>query len=320
MDRKDWEDWWEIAKSDPAATFFHSPLWAEIAKSEGYEPAPQFFSLDQRNAVLPAVKRTISASKLGMTWNLTKLQSTFAGCYGGIIAREGLPDVQELYQEIEDSADIINVVSSPIKDEFEAPWDNSNDFTQLLDLSKGLDKIEDGFSKGRRRGIDSAREEGVTIREAESKTDWETFFEAYQESLERWDNPTNNYDWSLIEKIYELQQKYPEHISLWLACVDGDIASGAIAFYWNEHADYWHGASFSEYFDYNPNDLLQYSIIEDAVDKGYRWYDFNPSGGHEGVIKFKEKFGPERKQIVRSNFRSRKLEIAKSAVDSIPGL
>jgi lipid II:glycine glycyltransferase (peptidoglycan interpeptide bridge formation enzyme) len=32
-------------------------------------------------------------------------------------------------------------------------------------------------------------------------------------------------------------------------------------------------------------------MIRHAVEHGYRWFDFNPSGGHEGVQKFKARFG-----------------------------
>ncbi|MUV59841.1 peptidoglycan bridge formation glycyltransferase FemA/FemB family protein [Halobacterium sp. CBA1126] len=310
MDDEDWRAWWNIAQSDSTATFFHSPLWAKVAEATGCDPAPQFPSTGQRDAVFPAVRETTSVSKLGATLNISILHSTFAGCYGGIIAKDNATDAGEFYQEVKDMADVVNVVGNPLRSEFDLDWDSSEDFTQILDLSGGMDEVENGFTKSRQKGIDAARDKGVTVREANSESDWKTYFEAYQDSLERWDNPTSNYDWPIFERIYDLGQEYPDHISLKLACVEGNIASGAIIFSWNQHVDYWHGASFSEYFDYNPNDLLQYSIIEDAIDAGYRWYDFNPSGGHEGVIQFKSEFGPERMKIYRRTHTDPKIEFA----------
>jgi lipid II:glycine glycyltransferase (peptidoglycan interpeptide bridge formation enzyme) len=41
--------------------------------------------------------------------------------------------------------------------------------------------------------------------------------------------------------------------------------------------------------------LLYAQIIRDAHNQGYRYFDFNPSGGHEGVVHFKESFGAVRK-------------------------
>jgi hypothetical protein len=317
MEEDDWRAWWNIAQSDPTATFFHSPLWARIAGATGCEIAPQFPSTGSRNAVFPAVRETTSVSKLGTTLNFSTLHSTFGGCYGGIITKSDINNIEKFYQEIQNMADIVNVVGNPIADGFDLDWDSSEDFTQILDLSGGIDEVENGFTKSRQQGIDAAREEGVTVREANSISDWNTYFEAYQDSLERWDSPTNNYDWPIFERIYELEQEYPEHISLKLACIDENIASGAIIFSWNQHVDYWHAASFSDYFEYNPNDLLQYSIIEDAVDAGYRWYDFNPSGGHEGVIQFKSEFGPEKIRINRASYIDPKIKALKKVKEKI---
>jgi len=310
MEDDDCKTWWNIAQSDPTATFFHSPLWAKITEAAGFDPAPQFPSTGQRDIVLPAVRETTSVSKLGATLNISILHSTFAGCYGGIITKDNAVDAGEFYQEVQNRADVVNVVGNPIAGDLDLDWDSSEDFTQILDLSDGMDEVKKGFTNSRRRGIDAAREGGVTVREANSKIDWKTYFEAYQDSLERWDNPTSNYDWPIFEQIYELEQEYPEHISLYLACVDGNIASGAIIFSWNQHVDNWHGASFSEYFEYNPNDLLQYSIIKDSIDTGYRWYDFNPSGGHEGVVKFKSEFGPKRMKVNRKSHTDPKIKFA----------
>jgi hypothetical protein len=37
--------------------------------------------------------------------------------------------------------------------------------------------------------------------------------------------------------------------------------------------------------------LLMAEAIRDASLRGYRWFDFNPSGGHAGVQDFKRRFG-----------------------------
>jgi lipid II:glycine glycyltransferase (peptidoglycan interpeptide bridge formation enzyme) len=36
-----------------------------------------------------------------------------------------------------------------------------------------------------------------------------------------------------------------------------------------------------------------YEVIKNACEKGYTWFDFNPSGGLEGVKAFKERFGAQ---------------------------
>ena len=48
-----------------------------------------------------------------------------------------------------------------------------------------------------------------------------------------------------------------------------------------------------KYFKVRPTNLLMYEAIKDACDRGYAWFDFNPSGGHEGVEAFKKNFGAQ---------------------------
>ena len=36
-----------------------------------------------------------------------------------------------------------------------------------------------------------------------------------------------------------------------------------------------------------------YEAIKDASERGITWFDFNPSGGHEGVWDFKKGFGAQ---------------------------
>ena len=44
---------------------------------------------------------------------------------------------------------------------------------------------------------------------------------------------------------------------------------------------------------------MYHNIILDAIEKGYKYFDFNPSGGHKGVVKFKETFGTNKLTIKR---------------------
>jgi hypothetical protein len=45
------------------------------------------------------------------------------------------------------------------------------------------------------------------------------------------------------------------------------------------------------YFSSRLVNLLFYEIIKDTCQNGYKWFDFNPSGDHQGVKAFKKNFG-----------------------------
>ena len=322
MTRSERETWWDVAESCPWATFFHTPLWADLATVRGYEPNPVRATVDGADIVFPAVKETELVKKFGVSKSLTVLKSMFAGTYGGWIAPDSahLPDA-EAYETVERAADVVLLAGNPItpdSDSDHAPdWSESEDFTQILDLSVGYDEIEQSFSDGRRWGVEAARDKGVTVSVADAKSDWEAYFGAYEASLERWDEPSSVYSWGFFERLFEMSEEYTDNVKLWLAEVDGEVASGAVVLYWNDHADYWHGASHAEYFDYQPNDLLQAEIIEDATRRNFRWYDFNPSGGHEGVVNFKSAFGPERRTIRRWEYRDPTVQMAKFVLDKL---
>lgn len=318
MYQPDWEEWWSLAESSQSSTFFHSPIWGELAAIRGYEPYPLASSSNGSSWLFPAVKREESFKKFGLGKTITILESMFSGTYGGLISpRSTAPPAADIYDKLEQEADIILTVDNPLSD-FPAPeWTEEDDFTQILDLSPGYSEVKEEFSDGRQWGIDAARDKGVSIREAEDKEDWEQYYQAYQASLERWDEPSSVYSWEFFEKLFELSKKYPKHIRLWLAEIDGAVGSGALVFYWNNHVDYWHAASHEEYFEYQPNDLLQAEIIKNAADDGYHWYDFNPSGGHEGVVEFKRQFDPEKRPIQRWEYKDPKIQIASSVLDKL---
>jgi CelD/BcsL family acetyltransferase involved in cellulose biosynthesis len=80
-------------------------------------------------------------------------------------------------------------------------------------------------------------------------------------------------------------------IKLWTAVVEDRLVAGALCFYGQGQVVYWHGAALEAYFHVRPVNLLFCEAIKDACETGYRWFDFNPSGGHEGVKAFKQSFG-----------------------------
>ena len=56
----------------------------------------------------------------------------------------------------------------------------------------------------------------------------------------------------------------------------------------------------SDYFWLRFVNLLISEFIEECCNRNFDWFDFNPSGGHEGVSSFKQSFGakPWRSPIV----------------------
>jgi lipid II:glycine glycyltransferase (peptidoglycan interpeptide bridge formation enzyme) len=93
-------------------------------------------------------------------------------------------------------------------------------------------------------------------------------------------------------------------VKLWLAERDGRLLGGALNFYWNRHAVGWHSAASGQALDSHAFAILVANAVEEACDRGFAWFDLNPSGGLEGVAAFKSRFGGERRAIERLRYQT----------------
>ncbi len=285
----EWDAAWEECDS---ATYFHSREWAEVwgAYTNGFiQPSPRWalFS-DHKTALLP-LSRTRSYKGL-----VSHYLSSPGGTFGGWLCK---PDLTLAHKRL--LADYLtcrlgNLVwrMNPYETFIDHPCaDMREDQTDVLDLTTGIDGLFRRWSKGHRSAVHKAIKQGVKVRTAVALNDWETYFQLYQSSLKRWaEKASSRYEWSFFRTMYNLRSS---HAKLWLACFNNVLVAGALCFYSKRHVVYWHGAALEDYFHLRPMNLLLYEAIRDGCERGYRWFDFNPSGGHDGVRAFKKSFATQ---------------------------
>jgi hypothetical protein len=294
--------WWSIAKECEYATFFHTPLWHQLAAATYPDYKDETILIRFKNgkeAILPLLN--VNANRM----LFKQLRSTFAGCYGGLISSSVIePNEQEsVYLSfLPKQFTQLKINGNPIYNNNlpSIPGKTNSDFTHLILLENNFEDIFSNFSKGHRSSYKKGCKMGVTVRKAQDIEDYREYFGAYLDSLRRWgENASSDYPWQLFEKGFYLSQDYPDNIKLWVAEVDNKLIAGAWVFYWNQHVVWWHGAAYEEYFNYYPNNVLQTKIIQNAVAHGFRYYDFNPSGGHASVASFKGRFGAEKRPFTQ---------------------
>lgn len=286
----EWDELWENCRY---ATYFHSRQWAEnciVGLNKKLKKSPIIFEFtDGITALLPLcyTQKYFFSTK--------RYLSSPAGTYGGWISRASLSYVHDelIKNYILSNFKPIIMRVNPFKDNAEAFVCDVVDETHAINLFIGFEGIKKVWSKGHLSGARKAKREGVTVREAQSEEDWQVYFSVYQDSLRRWgDKATSKYTWKFFKGMHAQKSNY---IKLWLAEFNGNIVAGALCFYSKKHVCYWHGAALEEYFKVRPVNFLISEIIEKACNDGFDWFDFNPSGGHEGVKKFKQSFGAEAK-------------------------
>ena len=299
FDQIDFAEWQKVADKCEYATFFHTPIWSRVFVKTYPKmriATKKFVFDDGAEIILPLIK----IKKIGL---FNSYISNAAGTYGGWISEKDLSkkQINEIIKWMNKHLIFFTWRINPFdKKLYDIEIPNARyDFTQYLGLKQGFDSIYKLWAKGHSsaaRKARKARKEEIIVKEAKLWEEWKQYFEIYQDSLKRWgDNASSRYPIRLFKNLFQEQSS---NIKLWLAYFEKKTIAGALCFYHNHHAVYWHGAALEDYFYKRPSNLLQYEIIKDACDKSYWWYDFNPSGGHEGVIKFKKSFGAV---ILKSN-------------------
>ena len=291
-------EWWAFVNDCPTATFFHTPNWYKVWKEYAdydYEARLLIFE-NGKKVLLPLAWRK---RLKGM---IKEYISAPVGTYGGFLGNGKLnrEETNQLQSYI-GRFTFLRIRANPLKEILDPSFYTIKKFTQIIDLNKGLEEIKKKWSKNHLRSLKKGIDNEMSIRESNKKLDWKNYYDVYQDSLRRWEkNSSNQYRWSLFDLLSRLAK---DNCKLWLIEKEDKLISGCICFYQNEHVVYWHGASLESFFYLRPVHVLHHHIMQMAIKCGFRWYDFNPSGGHLGVVKFKQGFGSK---IIPANVYSRK--------------
>ena len=304
------ESWDRAWSACEFATFFQSRQWAEIwteYTAGGLEPAPRLIVFsDGSTAVLPL---SFETGRRGLPGRHV---SSPGGTYGGWISEHELGPshrallATHLAGEVGDLVWRVNPFDTV---DYLGARELEPDETQAIDLTPGFEAVLRRWTKGHRSAASKARREGVGVVLAETADDWRAFLDIYADSVRRWgERASSVYTPELFEA---LQRRHGSALRLWLARHEGTAIAGALCLYSPNHVVYWLGGAVESRLQLRPVHLLMHEAIADACSEGRRWFDFNPSGGHQGVAAFKKGFGTTRlaaPMITVTGLRSRVLE------------
>lgn len=287
------ELWDRVCARCPYATFFHTRLWAEAmaATFPHLRIATRAYLFEDGTVAIVPLMRY----RAGLRGLFRGYESMFPGVYGGIIAEGDLSpeQVRAIYASVRGPRTAwVRLFGNPY-----APFGIPEAFrptvlfTQALRLSGEYKDLWRQFSRGNRSNIRKAMRSGLQVTLAESESDYAQYYAAYQDALRRWgERATSRYPFTLFQILRQYDARY---VRLWLVRKSGVVIGGILVLYHNRHAVYWHGAFVGAFLEYRPSNLVHAEAIRDACERGYEWYDFNPSGGHAGVVRFKQSFHPQ---------------------------
>jgi len=304
---------WDAAwRSSPTATFYESRHWAEawrVATRGRLRPEATVVELGDGSTVV--VPQSLDFRLAG--W--FRLRRMSAGdTYGSWLSPRilGQADGRELAGLIGTQGESLRWLLNPF---LAATLDSSaltasTVSTLAIDLTSGFDQVRARWSKGHKAAPAQARRSGLTVRIAATEADWAAYFRAYRDSLRRWGKTaTSRYDWALFRAFSHVDSSL---VKLWLAEIEGRVVSGALCFYHPRQIVLWHAATMEQHFPLRPANLLLEEAIRDGSSLEATWFDLGPSGGHEGVERFKLGFGPTRLDVPVVDRATRTVAIIRS--------
>ncbi|MBV9079518.1 MAG: GNAT family N-acetyltransferase, partial [Elusimicrobia bacterium] len=315
--------WESTANRSPEASFFHTPYWARILSKTfpgKYQIATKTFKRsDGTVAVLPMMGAGFELKGFFGSYLSNPL-----GVYGGFISESPISgeEFQKLVERLQwVRAKRVELFGNPFAEQPSSScpsWETRQNFTQVIRLDNAASQSEltGRYTHLMRNHINRAMRRGYRVRLATLESEVERYHAIYEEAIKRYgNNATSLYPVELFLNIF---REGPDRSPIWLVLDNERVVGGAICFIHNGIWTAWNAAFLSEEFPYGVAKFLHNELIMEAYRRGLRYYDFNPSGGHEGTVIFKEMFGAEKRHFVEMRWIGSNLYRQYRAMRSFP--
>lgn len=292
--RVDWGlaplSWEEALAQCPDATFFHTGAWLRaMGQAFGVGCVPIRFVLpDGRWALLPLTVRRLAKGLLPFA------TAGETGAYSGLVAPAPLSEAEAAlcYRAVLARYPDLVVTGSPFAHGPHMPHpadgERVEQHTHLLELAP-YEALRQGFSRGCKARGNKARRHGLEVRRSRAPEDARAFYQLYLDSTRRWGDKLT---WARPLAFFEdLLREGQPHVQLFVATDRDRPIAGLLMAEYGPVVHYVAGATHAEFLERCPSNLLMEEAMRHYHGAGLRRFDFGPSNGLEGVIRFKESFG-----------------------------
>lgn len=292
--------WSKIARQCGHATFFHTFAWAETFKKTypQFEIATKAFKFAEDDWVIFPMLETGSE----LNGFFKHYVSNEPGVYGGpIFSGEIDPHKFEKILKHFDSFRTVklSVHGNPLLDldPYFGHSKKQSDSTHMLMLTdfKSIDEVYSQYERSVKKGIRNSEMMKIECGAIEDIDGLKQYYKAYEKvQEERGSRATSYYPYELFKNLFEVRNR---GVRFWVAKYYNQVIGGAISCEHQRHIALWQAAWLPMAHQMGAGKYVYHRVIEYAMNKGYKYFDFNPSGGHEGTIKLKETFGCARMEF-----------------------
>ena len=289
LEKNELKEWNKIVRESPYGTIFHTLNWMEILeRTYNVKKLPiGIYQDDKQIGVFPAFLQRKGIFKL-----FASPLREAATPYGGPIIKENfLKGVFLAFDKFTKNMGYVDVTFSPkmnLDYEILRNYSYEERFTYILNLDPGIDDIWKNLNKKCRNMIRKAEKSNVEIIEGDKKECLEEYYKMVEDTYKK-----SNTKPPISMKYYQMvfDVLYPKkQLKVLFAEYEGELRAGAIFPYFDNRIYYWDGASYQEYNKVAPNNLIQWHLIEWAVENEFKVYDMI-GANIPSIAKFKASFG-----------------------------
>lgn len=284
--------WARFLERAPRASIFHHPDWIELVRRQHPYPIAAQVVLDASGEVQAGLPVALIASRLT---GRRLVALPFSDDCAVLVA----PDADDRAPE-----ELARALERLCR-ERHAPLEVRGPFPELatpvacfhrhrIDLSRGREETERGYSSQVRRNVRKARRVGVEVCRHTDVHGLQTFYALYLQTRQRLGVPTQPKRFVL--GLHELFAKGRGFVSI--ARLEGEPAAAAVFLHDGGSLMYKYGASDLRFQNARPNNLLFADAIAWAHAEGLRELDLGRSDfDNEGLRKFKRSWGAKEEPL-----------------------
>ena len=274
--------WDAFVRDAPEATFFHQAAWRGLLEQ----------ALGHRTHYLYAQKAGAVTGILPMA----EIRSVLFGhalislpfcVYGGVVASDA------------DSAAQLAAAATALADELRVDYLELRDREPrhpgwpVKDLYVSFRKAIDADHEKNLKAI--PRKQRAMVRkgiagglQARHDGSIDEFYRVYAESVRNLGTPV------LSRSYYaKLQQTFGDHCEITVVTHEGQAVAAVMSFYFRDEVHPYYGGSVAHGRDLAANDFMYWSVMQRAVERGARLFDFGRSKQDTGSYHFKKHWGFE---------------------------
>ncbi len=291
--------WDDYVKQHPEATFFHLFAWKKALEMSFRHKNYYLYAVDGSNIVGVLPLGHIKSLLFGNT-----LISTPFAVYGGILADND--EVKALLRkaacELAEKLKVDHLELRNLKRD-NPDWPVKELYVYF---KKELADNDDDNLKAIPRKQRAMVRKGIKAElNSQINNDVDTFFQAYSESVRNLGTPV--FPKKLFQSLLEV---FDEQVDILTVTKDDTLVASVMNFYFrNDVLPYYGGGTSSARF-LKGNDFMYWSLMQHAVKKGMKQFDYGRSKEGTGSYSFKKNWGFEAKPLYYEYYLVKAKEIS----------